>query len=159
MIGLTLDKHEIMLYNAKTKSALLSARFPEASLNSFLRPASGQRTPIRLPQEEQMILSFLGRNTESILSDARREFGNQPAMVVTRDGDQLQPPAGVETVSVSQFQPAMGMEYTLIANGGTAAQLLPVVKKLVDVAADFAAYDLQREGTVEVWPRRGKEGA
>lgn len=97
-----------------------------------------------------MIIAFLGRNTEGILADARREFGDQPVLVITRDGDQLQPPTGVEAITVSQFQPAEGVKYTLIANGGTTAQLLPVVKKLVD-AADFAAYDLQREGAVELW--------
>jgi hypothetical protein len=106
-----------------------------------------------------MIISFLGRNTEGILADARREFGDQPVIVITRDGDQLQPPAGVLSISVSHFTPQAEERYILIANGGTTGQLLPVVKKLVDTAADFAAYDVQREGLVELWPRRRSEEA
>jgi len=99
-----------------------------------------------------MILSFLGRNTEGILADARREFPNeQGVLVISRDGDQLQPPAGVVPVPVSEFAPVKGESYTLIANGGTTAQLLPVVKRLVEEGVEFTAWDLQREGTVQVW--------
>jgi len=77
-----------------------------------------------------MILSFLGRNTEGILADAHREFpSEQGVLVISRDGDQLQPPAGVEVVSVSAFVPVASESYTLIANGGTSSQLLPVVKR------------------------------
>jgi hypothetical protein len=99
-----------------------------------------------------MIVTFLGRNTPGILADARREFGEDlKVLVVSRDGDQLQPPAGVETVSVSEFEPTVGESYTLIANGGTSSQLLPVVKRLVKVGVSFQAWDLQREGKVQVW--------
>ncbi|MEK7537014.1 MAG: hypothetical protein AAB584_01015 [Patescibacteria group bacterium] len=99
-----------------------------------------------------MILSFLGRNTEGILADARRGFPNeQGVLVISRDGDQLQPPAGVEVVPVSAFAPAAGESYTLIANGGTSSQLLPVVKRLVEAGAVFTAWDLQREGKTQVW--------
>jgi len=99
-----------------------------------------------------MILSFLGRNTEGILADAHREFpSEQGVLVISRDGDQLQPPAGVEVVSVSAFVPVVSESYTLIANGGTSSQLLPVVKRLIEVGATFTAWDLQREGKTQVW--------
>lgn len=99
-----------------------------------------------------MIISFLGRSTDGILADARREFpSEQGVLVISRDGDQLQPPAGVEVVRVSAFAPVAGESYTLIANGGTSSQLLPVVKRLVEAGATFTAWDLQREGKTQVW--------
>ncbi len=63
-----------------------------------------------------MILSFLGRNTEGIFVDAKREFGDQSVLLITRDGDQLQSPAGVASVPVSQFVPEANERYTLIAH-------------------------------------------
>ena len=98
-----------------------------------------------------MIISFLGRNSEGILADARREFGNQQVLLVARDGDQLAPPPGMSCVPVSAFKPEASEEYILIANGGTSAQLLPVVKRLVESGVKFQAWDLQREGKVQVW--------
>lgn len=99
-----------------------------------------------------MLILFLGRNTDGILSDARREFGNEEnVIVVSRDGDQLLPPAGLEGVSVSEFQPVEGESYTLIANGGTSSQLLPVVKRLVKAGVSWVGWDLQREGKTQVW--------
>ena len=98
-----------------------------------------------------MLVLFLGRNTEGILRDTIREFGEQKVLVIARDGDTLEPPAGLKTVSVSEFQPERGERYTLIANGGTSSQLLPVVKRLVETDTAFEAWDLQREGKTQVW--------
>lgn len=98
-----------------------------------------------------MFILFLGRSTAGILADAIDEFGEQEVLVVSRDGDSLEPPAGLRTVPVSQFQPEEGEQYLLIANGGTSAQLLPVVKRLVEAGSSFEAWDLQRDGKVQVW--------
>jgi hypothetical protein len=99
-----------------------------------------------------MIIALLGRNIEGILADARLAFPDeQEVLVISRDGDHLQPPAGVKVVPVSAFVPLQGESYTLIANGGTSIQLLPVVKRLVENAAAFTAWDVQRDGMIQVW--------
>ena len=99
-----------------------------------------------------MLITFLGRSLEGILADARREFPNeQGVLVISRDGDQLQPPDGVEVVPVSKFAPVASESYTLIANGGTSSQLLPVVKRLVETGVMFTAWDLQRDGKNQLW--------
>ena len=97
------------------------------------------------------LITFLGRNTDGILNDAKREFGDIPALVIAREGDQLQPPAGIESKSVNSFTPDASEEYILIANGGTSAQLLPTIKKLLEAGAKFSAFDLQRDGKTQVW--------
>lgn len=99
------------------------------------------------------LISFLGRNTQGILEDAFEEFGERVngVLVISRDGDQMEAPAGLTVVPVSEFSPDADEQYLLIANGGTSAQLLPVVKRLVEAGALFEAYDLQRDGIVQVW--------
>lgn len=98
-----------------------------------------------------MIIVFLGRSVEGILADAKVAFGNGEILVLTRDGDTLPVPAGCMSMPVSSFKPAERVSYTVVANGGTTAQLLPTVKKLVEANADFKAFDLQRDGAVRVW--------
>lgn len=99
-----------------------------------------------------MLVVFLGRSVEGILADAKKAFAKEErVLVVSRDGDQLQPPEGLEVVPVSKFTPIVGESYTLIANGGTTGQLLPVLKRLVDSEASVEAWDLQREGKIQVW--------
>lgn len=99
-----------------------------------------------------MLILFLGRNTEGILADARREFSAETdLLVLTREGDALQPPAGATSLSSSRFEPKEGEIYVVIANGGTTSQLLPVLKRLVETKADFTAWDLQRDGKTQVW--------
>ncbi len=99
------------------------------------------------------LIVFLGRSTEGILRDSLDVFEVEyrEILVISREGDQLQPQAGLECVPVSKFQPEAGQEYILVANGGTSAQLLPVVKRLVEVGATFQAWDLQREEMFRVW--------
>ena len=99
-----------------------------------------------------MLILFLGRSTEGILADARKEFGeDHEALVLTRDGDTMPVPTGVESLPASSFQPKDGLRYVVVANGGTTSQLVPTLKKLVEAKADFEAYDLQRDGAVRVW--------
>lgn len=98
-----------------------------------------------------MLIIFLGRSVDGILADARDAFPSEEILVVTRDGDQLQPPAGLATVSVSQFQPQAGVEYSVVANGGTSAQLVLVLKALVSAGAPMKVYDLQRDGVARLW--------
>ena len=98
-----------------------------------------------------MIILFLGRSVDGILADARREFPEEPFLVVSRDNDTLPPPAGLETVQVSQFRPLVGTSYTVIANGGTSAQLVQVLKNLVRSGVSMKVFDLQRDGMVQIW--------
>lgn len=100
-----------------------------------------------------MLVVFLGRNTERILSDAVAAFGEQETLVVARDDDTLDPPTGMATVPVSEFAAYVvpDHKYVIVANGGTSAQLLPVVKRLVEAGASFEAWDLQRDGLSQVW--------
>lgn len=99
-----------------------------------------------------MLILFLGRSTEGVLADARREFPEErEALVLSRDNDQLQPPAGVDAVPAARFFPVAGESYVVIANGGTTSQLLPTVKRLVEAGAEFSAWDLQRDGKSRVW--------
>ena len=99
-----------------------------------------------------MLLTFLGRSTEGILADAKEEFPSESeVLVVKRDGDQFQAPEGLLAVEVSKFQPEQGIEYVVIANGGTSAQLVPVIKKLVEARVSMRVYDLQRDGVSQLW--------
>ena len=99
-----------------------------------------------------MIILFLGRSTEGVLADARREFPPEAdALVLSRDNDQLPPPAGVDCIPASRFSPVPGVRYVVVANCGTTQQLLPAVKKLVEAQAEFSAWDLQRDGKTRVW--------
>lgn len=70
---------------------------------------------------------------------------------MTRDDDQLQAPDGLLTVLVSQFVPEAGVEYIVIANGGTSAQLVSVLKKLIEAGASLKVFDLQRDGISQLW--------
>lgn len=98
-----------------------------------------------------MMILFLGRSTEGILADARMEFpGEQEVLVVKRDGDHLSAPAGIAAVEVSKFQPE-NAEYVVIANGGTSAQLVPVLKRLVEARVSLKVFDLQRDGVSQLW--------
>lgn len=91
---------------------------------------------------------FLGRSIEGIMDDAQRLLGDTlgTPIVVTRDDEQLAPPAGVRAVAVSQFAPQGDSEYTVVANGGTAAQLAPVLVRLCRSDAGLKVLDLQRDG-------------
>jgi len=98
-----------------------------------------------------MLIVFLGRSLDGILADARDVFSDKEVLVVARNGDQLQPPVGLTTIEVSQFQPQFGVEYTVVSNGGTSAQLVPVLRELVRVGAPMKVFDLQRDGVVQLW--------
>ena len=104
------------------------------------------------PEREKIsrTITFLGRNTEGILNDAKNHFGSLgETVVIARDGDKLDAPSGLQKTAVSEFSPDPNAEYTLLANGGTSAQLLPIVKKLIEGGINFKAFDLQRDGEVQ----------
>ena len=90
-----------------------------------------------------MLVSFLGRSTEGILRDAREAFPDEQIMLISRDNDAIQPPADVPCIPVSEFQPDLDKSYTVISNGGTAVQLIPVVMRLVRAGVDLKIFDLQ----------------
>ncbi len=99
-----------------------------------------------------MLILFLGRSIDGILADARREFPEETGiLVVSRENDTLPPPAGLDTIPVSRFQPELGTAYTVISNGGTSSQLVPVLKRLVEAGVPMQVFDLQRDGKVRVW--------
>ncbi len=91
---------------------------------------------------------FLGRSIEGILSDARRLLGDAigSVLVVTRDDENLSPPDGLPAVTVSNFDPLPGCAYTVVANGGTASQLAPVLMRLCYAGVPLKVLDLQRDG-------------
>jgi len=94
---------------------------------------------------------FLGRSIEGIIDDARAHFGELgEILVVSRDGDNLQAPEGLPAVEVSQFEPRPDAEYTVVANGGTASQLAPVLLRLCRAGVTLRVYDLQRDGAKEL---------
>ena len=100
-----------------------------------------------------MLILFLGRNTENILSEARQKLDrlDEKALIVTRDNDRMEVPKELQTINVSSFQPTDGISYTVIGNGGTTSQLVPVIRKLVEASADFKIFDLQRDGVSQLW--------
>ena len=79
----------------------------------------------------------MGRNTDGILNDARREFADLGEIsVIARDNDAFEAPAGMEKTTVSGFNPDTTKRYLVIANGGTSAQLLPVIRKMIEVTKE-----------------------
>src|SRR3989344_219635 len=111
-----------------------------------LEKPSSQESP-----KPSRTITFLGRNTEGILRDAEGQFGSLgETVVIARDGDKLDAPSGLQKTEVSEFSPDPNAQYTLLANGGTSAQLLPTVKKLVEGKSNFKAFDLQRDGMLKV---------
>lgn len=103
-----------------------------------------------------MLILFLGNNLcredgTGVLADAKKGFPSEQVLVVKRDSDRLQAPEGVQTVEVSKFRPEQGVEYAVVANGGTSAQLVPVLKKLVEAGVPMKVYDLQRDGASQLW--------
>jgi hypothetical protein len=103
-----------------------------------------------------MMIVFLGNNLcredgTGVLADARKGFPSEQVLVVKRDGDRLQAPEGTLAVEASKFQPEQGVEYVVIANGGTSAQLVPVLKKLVEAGVLMRVFDLQRDGVSQLW--------
>lgn len=100
---------------------------------------------------ESMLILFLGRSLDGILKDAQTHFPGQSHLVISRDNDSLQVPEGSQSQTVSQFQPEADSCYTVIANGGTSSQLVPVLRKLVETKSDFEVYDLQRDGKTRLW--------
>jgi hypothetical protein len=94
---------------------------------------------------------FLGRSVEGILADARTHLGQVgEIVVVSRDNDTLDPPEGLTAVSVSNFEAEPGESYTVVANGGTASQLAPVLLRLCRAGVELRVVDLQRDGLKEL---------
>jgi hypothetical protein len=100
---------------------------------------------------KNVMILFLGRSVEGILADAKKEFPDVEVLVITRHNDQLQPPAGVQVATVGGFVPNSETSYTVIANGGTSAQLIPVLKSLIETKSLFEVFDLQRDGMSKLW--------
>lgn len=99
---------------------------------------------------------FLGRNLDGILRDAETVLpeGGE-VVVVTREGDTLSLPEGlearratpVEAIEVLQGLPERS-QVELVANGGTTAQLVPLLRTLFvgDCPGSYRVWDLQRDG-------------
>ena len=95
---------------------------------------------------------FLGRSVDGIIADAQSHFGTpvEDILVVSRDGDNLPVPEGLSVVEVSSFEPQPDAEYTVIANGGTSAQLVPVLLRLFQAGVPMRIYDMQRDKATEL---------
>jgi hypothetical protein len=97
------------------------------------------------------IVVFLGRSVDGIINDVRAHFGEEGEIViVSRDNDTLTPPEGFQAVPVSTFETEPGVSYIVVANGGTAAQLVPVLVHLTRSGVSLEVYDLQRDGIVKL---------
>jgi len=122
------------------------------------------------------IITFLGRNTENIINDARSVVSGiykeevSRVIVVTRENDNITPPQGCEVIYGSKdlyitsddnsgelqdyLNPLLtgDGDYFVVANGGTTSQCLPVLKALVDNGINFSAWDVQAENEAyRVW--------
>jgi len=105
---------------------------------------------------------FNGRSAQGILKDALHKFpGEEHILVITRDGDTLPPPPECVPVPVSEFRPDPGsfslrdgqtIRYVVIANGGTTAQLVTAIRRLLERGCMFGVWDVQRDGVTELWP-------
>jgi len=98
-----------------------------------------------------MLIVFLGRSVEGIITDARRQFPNEEVTIVARDGDKLPVPEGYTVQSISSFVPKEGVCYIVVANGGTSVQLVTTIKKLVESNCTFSVWDMQRDSVTELW--------
>lgn len=82
---------------------------------------------------------FRGRNTAAIIEDARRYLGDLGEItVVCRDGDQLYEVGDIAISDLSLIV-SDGEDLAVVANGGTTAQLVPVVASLTRNAASADA--------------------
>ena len=102
---------------------------------------------------------FLGRSLSGILQDARNLLGEQVGeiIVVTREGDTMPLPEGLETtvVSSSEFREILRNLHNkivnLIANGGSTQQLLSVFD-LLRGRDTCRVLDIQRDGGMQLGP-------
>ena len=89
-----------------------------------------------------MLLMFLGRNTANIFADYQKFSGEVPdlAVIVYREADKLLNEVQDEYTIASTVENAIkgaiealtnGVIVTVICNGGTTAQQVPVIKELV----------------------------
>lgn len=71
-------------------------------------------------------------------------------IIIKRDDDRLEAPAGAEVIVTQQFNPNADDGYIVAANGGTARQLVPIILKLVESGAQVTFLDLQYDGITEL---------
>ena len=90
---------------------------------------------------------FLGRSIDGIIRDLKAAMPIQDSqiLVIGRDQESLAAPAGFEYTEVSKFQP-VEVQYAIVANGGTAAQLVSVLLKVERAGRLARVLDLQRDG-------------
>jgi len=102
----------------------------------------------------KILFCFNGRSVSGILADARKHVSidDHEILVVVRDGDAIPPPEGLKSLGVEEAKSFLGKlndrdEVVLVANGGTSAQLVPVLANLVgEYVGTFKVLDLQRDG-------------
>lgn len=135
-------------YNGSVQGRMRTSITPAIKVDKKIYAAVSlfeSRPLVEEPTERRLIL-FLGRNTPGVLLDAQKAFpeAGQP-LVISRDGDALTPPEGLEVVQVGDFVPNPTTGYTVIANGGTTTQSFQVVNRLMEAGVSFDLYDLQRD--------------
>ena len=106
---------------------------------------------------KKILITFLGRNEKSIRNDAIELFGEfDEYIVVARNSDRMlkERPDAIELdealrkichLGISSLpddeDDEYGEEITVIVNGGTSAQLVPVLLKLTQTCVDYQYLD------------------
>jgi hypothetical protein len=95
------------------------------------------------------LIAFRGNNTDNILQDAYPTIGDvDRIIIVARDGDRLAQPGDLNPLATLQ-EIHKSDEVALIANGGTTAQIMPLlVFLLTQYAGHCRIFDVQRDGVV-----------
>jgi len=99
-----------------------------------------------------VILLFRGRNTDGIRADAVArgliDEERDQVVVVCRDDDRMAQPGDI-TVTQAARHHTSG-EVTLIANGGTTAQLVPLLLAAMENAQRVVVHDVQPDGATSM---------
>jgi hypothetical protein len=91
-----------------------------------------------------LVIFFRGRNPAGIIEDARNEGilqDGDKVVIVCRENDNLAQPGDVTSVELPKVEPV-----TLVANGGTTAQVVPLIVNIVKNCSHAMIADLQRDG-------------
>lgn len=92
-----------------------------------------------------LAIVFRGRNTDNIIADAKREgiiTDDHQIVIVCRQDDTLAQDGDVTSLD------SIPDDTTIIANGGTTAQLVPILLDVTQFAHRYRIVDVQRDGIV-----------
>jgi hypothetical protein len=122
-------------------------------MDPLIQPGSQpplERIENRPTFSHQVVILFNGNSIEGVANDVydnaeKLQLGQgHTPLVVCRDADRIAPPEGLESTTVSKFEVKPATSYTVIANGGTAQQLVPIIMKLRDSGQLEAIFEVNR---------------